>query len=284
MQFVEVILNLPVDQPFTYSFEPKKDSKSKVVENLPEIGKRAEIRFGNRKTTGFITGVYNELPPNCPVGLEKIRPLKRVLDEKPLFGKELIETARWTSRYYLCTFGEAVFAMIPSGRRESSAGGFSFESELLGSNEKNILSEEQEKAVQEIILSAENISEKSLESRRQKSLVVTTGGMYTEVLKAVRSVILDGGYADIFITRFIKPFDEASFIELAKNYSKILFVEDGMKAGGISQYLDEILLKNGIINTQILALDEKFYSHGTREEICSDAGLDSHSIAQALMN
>ncbi|MCF0242197.1 MAG: primosomal protein N' [Treponema sp.] len=198
MQFVEVILNLPVDQPFTYSFEPKKDSKSKVVENLPEIGKRAEIMFGNRKTTGFITGIYNELPPNCPVGLEKIRPLKRVLDEKPLFGKELIETARWTSRYYLCTFGEAVFAMIPSGRRESSAGGFSFESELLGSNEKNILSEEQEKAVQEIILSAENISEKS-STGLFHYLYGPTGSGKTEVFLSVAEKMLEKGKGVIYL-------------------------------------------------------------------------------------
>ena len=57
-------------------------------------------------------------------------------------------------------------------------------------------------------------------------LIVATGGMYSEVQKAMRAVLLDGGYADIYLLRFIKPFDETYFIELASKYSGIVFVED----------------------------------------------------------
>ncbi len=191
MQYVEVILNLPVDQPFTYSFTASETAGKK--ENLPEIGKRAEIMFGNRKTTGFITGVYENLPPDCPVGPEKIRPLRKVLDAEPLFGKELIETARWISRYYLCTFGEAVFAMIPSGRRESSAGGFSFESELSDSNERNTLSAEQQKAVEEIIGSSEKTA------NQFHYLYGPTGSGKTEVFLSVAEKMLEQGKGVIYL-------------------------------------------------------------------------------------
>ena len=147
MQYLEIILNLPVNQGFTYSYIPPEKEKP---EFLPAIGKRAEIMFGNKKTQGFIIGIFDKVPENCPVGPEKIRPIKRIIDKEALFGKELIEMAQWVSRYYLCTLGEAVFSMIPSGRRETSAGGFGFEEEV-GEKKRNELSAEQKKAVDEIL-------------------------------------------------------------------------------------------------------------------------------------
>ncbi|WP_022931522.1 primosomal protein N' [Treponema bryantii] len=147
MQYLEIILNLPVNQGFTYSYIPPENEKAELI---PAIGKRAEIMFGNKKTQGFIINISDKLPENCPVGPEKIRPIKRVIDKEPLFGKELIEMANWIARYYLCTLGEAVFSMIPSGRRDSSAGGFGFEEEV-GEKKKNVLSDEQKKAVEEIL-------------------------------------------------------------------------------------------------------------------------------------
>ena len=146
MKYLQIILNLPINQPFTYSYIPSENEKEGLE---PAIGKRAEIMFGNRKTTGFIVDILDEVPPTCPVEKGKIRPIKRILDKEPLFQKELIELAKWISHYYLCTFGEAVFAMIPSGRRETSAGGFNFEEDL-EPKPKNQLSDEQLNAVNNI--------------------------------------------------------------------------------------------------------------------------------------
>ena len=144
MQYLEIILNLPVNQGFTYSYIPPEKEKPELI---PEIGKRAEIMFGNKKTQGFIINISDKIPESCPVEPSKIKPIKRVIDKEPLFGKELIEMANWIARYYLCTLGEAVFSMIPSGRRDSSAGGFGFEEEV-GKQKKNELSEEQKLAVE----------------------------------------------------------------------------------------------------------------------------------------
>lgn len=192
MQYLDVILNLPIDQPFTYSFIPLKDPKKAASENKPEVGKRAEIMFGNRKTTGFITAVYDDVPPHCAVGPEKIRPVKKVLDSSPLFGPELIETAKWIARYYICTFGEAVFAVIPSGRRESSAGGFAFESELADEIKRNSLSPEQEAAVEEI-------TRKTPDKNQFHYLYGPTGSGKTEVFLSVAEKILKEGKGVIYL-------------------------------------------------------------------------------------
>lgn len=128
----------------------------------------------------------------------------------------------------------------------------------------------------------ENVTEKQLEAHKNKVLVVLTGGMYPEVQKAVRSVLLEDGYADMYILRFIKPFDESYFIELAKKYHGIVFVEDGVKIGGICEYLKSILAENGILNTKLLGFDDKFFSHGTRDEILEATGLSVNHIKRAI--
>ena len=128
----------------------------------------------------------------------------------------------------------------------------------------------------------ENVTEKQLEAHKNKILVVLTGGMYPEAQKAVRSVLLEDGYADMYILRFIKPFDESYFIELAKKYYGIVLVEDGVKIGGICEYLKSILAENGILNTKLLGFDDKFFSHGTRDEILEATGLSVNHIKRAI--
>ena len=128
----------------------------------------------------------------------------------------------------------------------------------------------------------ENVTEKQLEAHKNKVLVVLTGGMYPEAQKAVRSVLLEDGYADMYILRFIKPFDESYFIELAKKYHGVVLVEDGVKIGGICEYLKSILAENGILNTKLLGFEDKFFSHGTRDEILEAAGLSVNHIKKAI--
>ena len=129
----------------------------------------------------------------------------------------------------------------------------------------------------------ENISEKELESREHKVLVVCTGGIYSEVQKAIRAVLLEDGYADLYILRFIKPFDESYFIEIAKKYYGIVFVEDGIADGGAGEYLNQLVLKNGITNTRVMGFEDRFYSHGTRDQVLSDAKLSVSDIKETIL-
>ncbi len=190
MQYLEVILNLPVNQGFTYSYIPPEKEKPELV---PEIGKRAEIMFGNKKTQGFIINISDKIPEDCPVEPGKIKPIKRVIDKEPLFGKELIEMANWIARYYLCTLGEAVFSMIPSGRRDTSAGGFGFEEEV-GQKKKNNLSQEQEQAVREIL----NTGSKK-DTSLFHYLYGPTGSGKTEVFLSLAEKILETGKGVIYL-------------------------------------------------------------------------------------
>ena len=185
MIYLEIILNLPINQGFTYSYTPPQDEKPELV---PMIGKRAEIMFGNKKTEGFIINITSEIPPTCTVDASKIKPIRRIIDKEPLFGKELIEIANWISRYYLCTLGEAVFSMIPSGRRETAAGGFGFEDEI-ASTPKNELSEEQKKCVEDVLKSVE----------KYHYIYGPTGTGKTEVFLSLAERMLQNGKGVIYL-------------------------------------------------------------------------------------
>lgn len=189
MIYLQIILNLPVNQPFTYSYIPPENEKPELK---PEVGKRAEIMFGNRKTTGFIMAVLDKIPDNCPVDASKIRQIRRIIDKEPLFDESLIEMAKWVSHFYLCTLGESVFSMIPSGRRETSAGGFSFEEEF--TEEKNALSEEQQKAVDDIY-SASFTDQKA----QFHYLYGPTGTGKTEVFLQLAEKVLTEGKGVIYL-------------------------------------------------------------------------------------
>ncbi len=198
MIYLEIILNLPINQGFTYSYTPPQDEKPELV---PMIGKRAEILFGNKKTQGFIIGITDEIPKTCTVDASKIKPIKRVIDKEPLFGEELIEIANWISRYYLCTLGEAVFSMIPSGRRETSAGGFAFEEEL-GSVKHIELSNEQKKCVEEILKNStvqQAQSSKNLSQSLYHYIYGPTGTGKTEVFLSLAEKILEQGKGVIYL-------------------------------------------------------------------------------------
>ena len=194
MIYLEIILNLPVNQGFTYSYTPPQDEKPDLV---PMIGKRAEIMFGNKKTQGFIISISQTIPKTCTVAPEKIKQIRRVIDKEPLFGQELIEIATWISHYYLCTLGEAVFAMIPSGRRETSAGGFAFEEEVSPS-QKNILSQEQERCVREII-GVEALREPQGPQVLYHYIYGPTGSGKTEVFLSLAEKILKQGKGVIYL-------------------------------------------------------------------------------------
>ena len=62
----------------------------------------------------------------------------------------------------------------------------------------------------------------------------------------------------------------------------VLFVEDGVVTGGISEYLCGLLARNKYLKTKLLAFEDKFYSHATREQILETAGLSPAKIAAAL--
>ena len=120
----------------------------------------------------------------------------------------------------------------------------------------------------------------------KRILFVCTGSIYSEVLTASRSLLLKGIPTDIFLLRFIKPFDESYFVSIVRQYDFVVFVEDGVRIGGISEYLDVVLHKNTYtsnVQTRIFAFPDHFTTNGTRAQILEEAGLDPEFIAKTIL-
>ena len=139
-----------------------------------------------------------------------------------------------------------------------------------------------------VLLTYDNFApaESSKFSDNEKSvLIVCTGGLFSEALTAARDLILQDIPTDIYNIRFIKPFDEEYFLNIAKNYDYILIAEDGVFNGGIAQKSQAIILK-AFPQKKIITrnLPDYFMALGKRFEILHEAGLASCDLTAAIKN
>ena len=104
--FFDLVFDIPSEQSFTYSADEKGSAA---------VGKRAMVPFGSRDCLGYILA-ERESPPEG-VKSTAVKKIRRVVDSEPLFDIRDIELARWMAGYYLCSTGQAISAMIPSGRK-----------------------------------------------------------------------------------------------------------------------------------------------------------------------
>ena len=76
-------------------------------------GARVLVSFGRRQLTGVVA-------ERVEGSAEGLKPLTDVLDARPALTPELLALTRWVARYYLCAWGEAVKAALPSGTEVES--------------------------------------------------------------------------------------------------------------------------------------------------------------------
>jgi len=104
MRTVDVVLPVPVDQTYTYGVpESMRDTVG--------VGYRVLVPFGNRRLTGVVAG---EGPAADEVDFS-LKDILDVLDERPACSEEMLRLTRWIAGYYVCSWGEALKAALPSG-------------------------------------------------------------------------------------------------------------------------------------------------------------------------
>ncbi|MDR0401293.1 MAG: primosomal protein N' [Treponema sp.] len=155
--YLDLVFDIPGNARFTYRnigqdpahppAPPKARSRRRAGENPAVFGKRVMAPFGKRELLGYIVGQREEAPP----GLDprSIRAVRRVVDKECTFGEEDLALAEWIAGYYLCGLGEALAAMIPSGRRQGTYPSFADEGEIAAAAPLE-LSAEQEAALQAV--------------------------------------------------------------------------------------------------------------------------------------
>ncbi len=182
--YVETFLNIPLFQSFFYT--------SSNVENI-SIGTRIEVPLGKRKMTAFVVGIFHSKPSEIDFPEEKLKAITRIIDKEAIFTEEQVNLALWMEKYYLCSRGEALSAMLPSGRREKE-----LSTSIAGDEEEyteHALSDEQQIAVS-AILEATNNSDKNTNLHY---LYGSTGSGKTEVFLRVAQEMLKKNKGIIYL-------------------------------------------------------------------------------------
>ncbi|VAX22587.1 Helicase PriA essential for oriC/DnaA-independent DNA replication [hydrothermal vent metagenome] len=101
--FAQVVFPLPFRNSFTYSIH---------VEHLElvKIGVRVVVPFGKRTLTGFVVDVSETTDVEG-----KIKPIRDVLDNAPIFDESSLKFYEWLSSYYISSLGEALRNSVPYG-------------------------------------------------------------------------------------------------------------------------------------------------------------------------
>lgn len=117
-----------------------------------------------------------------------------------------------------------------------------------------------------------------IERQGQRIAFLSFGCLLPEALAAAEHY--DASVANM---RFIKPLDDKLLLELAASHDLLVTLEDNAVMGGAGSAVNESLAAHRkLIPVLNLGLPDRFQEHGTREELLTDAGLDSNAIIAAV--
>ncbi len=105
MKYAQVILDLPIDKIFDYAIPCSLEQKVSV-------GKRVKVEFGNKKAIAYIVNISQESKQ------VKVKEIKQVIDSKPVISSCFFSLSKWISKYYFCSWGEALATTLPSALRK----------------------------------------------------------------------------------------------------------------------------------------------------------------------
>jgi 1-deoxy-D-xylulose-5-phosphate synthase len=114
-------------------------------------------------------------------------------------------------------------------------------------------------------------------------VILAVGTMIQEALEAVLALRERGVTAAIVNARFVKPMDSAMLELIRKQARLIVTVEEGALRGGFGQAVAEYLLSRqyrGVFKA--MGLPDQFVTHGSREQLLNELGLNAESIAKAI--
>ena len=115
MKYVLVAINLPVKNLF-------RQFIYRLPENLLQVGEgwRVIVPFGSQKVEGFVVQSFSReeaaevlQKDNPDFSFAGVKEVSAVLGTRPWFNDEMLQTAKWLAKYYLCSLAEAMRLFIP---------------------------------------------------------------------------------------------------------------------------------------------------------------------------
>ena len=104
MNFVQIAIPSPLRQTFTYKNQFKRDL----------VGKRVLVEFGRRKLVGIVINQSDHFNDSY-----KLKEIDEVLDEIPLFDRQILKQIIYISDYYMHPIGIVFESFIPTFLRKA---------------------------------------------------------------------------------------------------------------------------------------------------------------------
>ncbi|HKS15886.1 MAG TPA: primosomal protein N', partial [Planctomycetota bacterium] len=104
--YAEVALPLPIDRPFTYGVPPPLGGLA--------VGHRVKVPFRARMLSGFVVG-FPKRPPTFAT-----RDIVALSEPEPMLDEKLLELGRWVADTWLCSWGQALDAMVPASVKSAA--------------------------------------------------------------------------------------------------------------------------------------------------------------------
>jgi 1-deoxy-D-xylulose-5-phosphate synthase len=123
--------------------------------------------------------------------------------------------------------------------------------------------------------------------RRGKDLaIVAIGSAVHPALAAADALAAEGIDAAVINARFVKPLDRSLIAGVAKNFNRIVTVEENVIAGGFGSAVLELLEERALneVVVRCIGLPDEFVEHGTPEILRARYNLDAAGIAKVVRN
>lgn len=109
-------------------------------------------------------------------------------------------------------------------------------------------------------------------------------GSMVKTAESVREALKKAGYSCTLVNaRFAKPFDEELLLNLSKNHTLFVTLEENVACGGFGERVLAFLFRHGISKVLNIAIPDDYVEHGNVELLRKEVGLDEGSITERIL-
>ncbi len=121
--------------------------------------------------------------------------------------------------------------------------------------------------------------------RHGKHIALVCSGTMTTVGEAVSGLLVSAGYDPTLVnTRFIKPLDHDTLLELGKKHTEIVIIEENMIIGGLGseilRFYNDTTCKPHVM---ICGIDDCYVPHGAPKKLYGLCGLNPKDIFERII-
>ena len=122
------------------------------------------------------------------------------------------------------------------------------------------------------------IGEAEVRHRGERVALLAFGSMVEPAREAAEAL-----GASLVNMRFVRPLDEATILEMARDHDLLVTVEENTVRGGAGSGVGEVLAAHGMaVPVLHLGLPDTFLEHGGRNELLAECGLHADGIIRAV--